>query len=79
MQLARRGVARQAARSVENGQRVIEISMHAHRELDEVAAMPLAWDLQCQAFERHAVVGPDAALELLAEDLLEVGAGRTQS
>ena len=44
-------VAGQTARPVENGQRVIEVAMHADGQLDEVTTVTLAWDLQRQAFE----------------------------
>ena len=64
-------IAGQTARTVEDGQRVIAVAVHGDGEPDEMAAVPLARDLQGPALEAHAVVGTDPALELLAQDVVE--------
>ena len=64
-------IGRQLPGAVKNRQRTVLIAMHTHFGLDVVAAVPVAGYLQRKAFETHAVVFADGALELLAQDVVQ--------
>src|SRR3989338_2759721 len=65
-------VVGQFARPMEHGQMATDIAMHAHLDLDVMAAMPIRWNLQDQFLETHTVVGAHRALVLLAQDVVEM-------
>ena len=62
------------ARPVEHRQAPVEVAMYSHPRLDEVAAVGLGRNLQALALEAHAVVSPDGALVVLAQDVGQSGA-----
>lgn len=58
--------------AVEDGHRIVEVSMDLDRGLDVMAPMPIGRDLQLRPLEGDAVVSADDPVELFAQDVIEV-------
>src|SRR3990172_5563516 len=67
-------VTSQAAWSMEDRQGATAVAVYPYLGLDVVCSVPIGGDLQDQPLEVHAVIVGHGALELLAQDLLEMAA-----
>ena len=56
---------------MEDGQAPVRVAMDTHPDPGEVAAVSLGRDLELQVLKAHAIVPPDGASDLLAQDVGE--------
>ena len=65
-------IIRQFSRTVEDGQRTIEIPMDPHPDSDVMAAILIRGNLECHSLEGDAVVGADRPLILFTQDVIKI-------